>query len=1141
MRGLITRSIAVAALAAGAAWAQPVAITTTSPLPPATIGATYSQTFGASGGSGSYTWSASGRPGWLSMTAAGVLGGLPPSTAIDSTFTVTVTDANDSTNFASGQFTLPLALAIATPSPLPPGTVGVNYSQPLTAIGGSGTYTWVVSVGSLPGGLSLNPATGLISGQPTTAIAAASFTIQATDTNLATGSKQFALTINPAIVITTSSPLPAGTVGVNYSQSVTASGGSGTYTWAVSVGSLPGGLSLNTATGLISGQPTTAAAAASFTIQATDTNLATGSKQFALTINPAIVITTSSPLPAGTVGVNYSQSVTASGGSGTYTWAVSVGSLPGGLSLNPATGLISGQPTTAISAASFTIQATDTNQATGSKQFSLTINPAIVITTGSPLPIGTVGANYSQSLTASGGSGTYTWAVSAGTLPGGLTLNPATGLIAGLPNIAATSPFTIQVTDSNQVTAASPFVLTIHAPLAITTSSPLANGVVGAVYNQTLTGSGGDTPYTWSVTTGSLPGGLSLASSTGVISGTPKTTGAFPFTIQLSDSTTPANTVTKPFAITVAPFTITTSPTLPNATVGVPYTETLVAAGGVPPYVSWAITKGSLPAQLSLNSTTGTISGAPGAIASATFTVQVTDSASNTASQSFTLAVVRAPVFTTASLPNGTAGVVYLQTLAASGGTMPYTWTVVSGSLPGGLTLSSTAGPIAGNPSAAGTSNFTIQLTDATGVTARQAFVLTIVAALTISTTSPLPTGEAAIKYSQTLTAAGGTPPYTWSVIGGAVPPGLTLAAGGLLAGTPDTPGTFNFMAQATDKNNVTASATFAMAIAGVLGISTSPSLDGGSLNVVYSQSLTASPGVGPYAWSVARGALPAGLDLSPAGVLSGVPTATGTFAFTAKVADALGAAASRQFTVVIATGLAIATPPILPVATVGVAYSDLLQASGGHAPYTSAVTAGLPPPGLSLGSNGRLTGTPTAAAGPDSFTVQVTDNLGHHATEQLSITVAPELSITTGALPSGTVGAAYAQSLAATGGTPPYTWSLQSGSLPGGLTLSARGSITGTVNAAGTFSFTIKVTDSAAYIATKQLSVIVAAGPLTIVSAAVLPNASVTASYSQTLAASGGAPPYTWSLTAGALPAGLTLSAAGAIAGAPTATGTFQ
>jgi hypothetical protein len=1116
-----------------------IVITTSSPLPQGTVGTSYSQALAATGGSGTYTWSVSvgSLPANLSLNAAtGTISG-QPTTATTANFTIQATDTNQAT--ASKQFSLTInpAIVITTSSPLPQGTVGVNYSQTLAATGGSGTYTWAVSVGSLPGGLLLNATTGTISGQPTTA-ATTPFTIQATDTNQATSSKQFSLTINPAIVITTSSPLPQGTVGTNYSQSLAATGGSGTYTWVVSAGSLPANLSLNAATGVISGQPTTANTA-NFTIQATDTNQATASKQFALTVNPAIVITTSSPLPTGTAGVNYSQNLAATGGSGTYTWAVSVGSLPGGLSLNPSTGLISGQPTSAA-AASFTIQATDSNQATASKQFALTINPALVITTTS-LPQGTVGVNYSAVMTATGGSGTYTWVLSAGSLPATLALNAVTGKIGGQPTTASTSTFTIQVTDSNQATASQQFSLTVNPPLGITTSSPLANGSLGIAYNQTLTGTGGELPYTWSLAGGSLPNGLSLASATGAISGAPTAIGASQFTIQVTDSSAPQNTFSKQFAITIsAGLTITTPPELHNATVGAPYSQTLAAAGGAPPY-TWSPT-GALPAPLAALSlsASGAVSGTPAATGTGTFSATVTDSAGSSAKQTFTLSIVAPPVINTSSpLPNATAGASYSQGLTASGGTSPYTWTLATGSLPIGLSLASATGTLSGAPSTAGTSSFTVQLTDATGVTAAKAFMLTVLASVTVSSESPLPTGEVSIAYAQKLIATGGTSPYTWTVISGALPPGLTLAANGNLSGTPATAGAFGFTVRVTDSNNLTASAAFAVTVAGSLGISTPSALDGGSVNVAYTQSLAASAGVAPYTWSLAGGAWPPGLSLSAAGVVSGSPTAAGTFAFVAKVADTLGATASRQFTLVVAIGLTIATPPTLPVATVGIPYTVLLQASGGGAPYTWKDTAGSPPAGVSVGINGNLSGTPTAT-GSSSFTVQVTDSLGHQASAQLSLTVARALSITTNTLSGATVGSAYSQPLAATGGTPPYTWSLSNGSLPGGLTLSAAGSITGTASAAGTFTFTVKVTDSAAFTASKQLTITVAGG-LSITTAATLPGASLNAGYAQTLAASGGAPPYTWALTSGALPAGLTLSAAGVIAGAPTATGTFQ
>ena len=1321
MTNSIARSMALAALAAltaGAVWAQPV-ITTTSPLQAATVGALYTQTFAATEGGGpcTCTWSATGQPTWLSMTSAGVLSGTPPSTATTSSFMVTATDG--ASNSTSGSFTLPVSLVITTVSPLPAGAMGENYSQTLAAVGGSGSYTWAVSVGTLPanltlnpvtgaitgqpsasttsnftiqvadtnsvvatkafaltinptlaitstspllqgtvgvsysdtltltggvgpytwavtagnlpGGLTLKPSTGVIVGQPNTA-ATANFTIQVTDSDQASVSVPFALTINPPLSITTTSPLPAGTVGVNYSDTLAATGGSGAYTWSVSVGTLPAGLTLAPGTGLISGMPTTAVVSASFTIQVTDTNSVTASKPFTLTINPGLSITTTSPLPAGAVGEAYSQMLVATGGSGTYTWSVSVGTLPAGLTLTPGTGLISGIPSTTVSSASFTIQVTDSNQVAATKPFTLTINPPLSITTTSlpngavtenysqtlvaaggvtpytwavsvgalpagltlnpatgaitgqptatgapnftiqvtdanavmvtkaftltvnatltitstsPLPVATVGVPYSQTLTETGGVGPYTWAVSTGsTLPAGLTLAPATGAISGMPTTASSASFTIQVTDADQATASMLFALTVDPALVISTTSPLGNGTVNGAYSTTLAGTGGMLPYTWSVFSGSLPGGLTLVPSTGVISGQPSATGTFSFVIQLKDSTAPTpNAVTKTFSITIAAFTITTAPTLPNATVGVPYSQTLAASGGAQPY-AWAISKGTLPAALTLNSTstTATITGTPAATATGpdTFTVTVTDTNNNTASQTFTLTVVIPPVINTTTLPNGTTGVAYSQALSASGGTTPYQWAIATGSLPAGLSLSPTTGTIAGNPSAAGASSFTIQLKDATGVTATsQPLTLTIVASVTITTPSPLPTGEVNIAYSQKLTATGGTSPYTWSVTGsGALPGGLSLSAGGTLSGTPSAAGTFNFTVQVTDSNRLTATAPLALTIAGTLGIATQ-ALNGGSVNASYSQTLAPSGGVSPYTWTLKTGPLPAGLSLSQAGVISGTPTTTGTFPFTLTVTDALFATASRQFTVVIAVGLTVTTPPTLPTALVGVPYQYLLQASGGTSPYTWSNPAGSLPAGLSVTTNGNITGIPSAA-GPFTFTVQVKDSAGNLASAQLSITVAPALSVTTGVLPVGMLGAAYSQSLAATGGTPPYTWSLLSGALPGGLTLSAGGAISGTAGAAGTFPFTVKVTDSAAFIATKQLSVTIAA-VLSITSAAALPSASINVAYSQNVSASGGTPPYSWALSGGALPGGLTLSSGGAITGTPSATGTFQ
>jgi hypothetical protein len=166
-------------------------------------------------------------------------------------------------------------------------------------------------------------------------------------------------------------------------------------------------------------------------------------------------------------------------------------------------------------------------------------------------------------------------------------------------------------------------------------------------------------------------------------------------------------------------------------------------------------------------------------------------------------------------------------------------------------------------------------------------------------------------------------------------------------------------------------------------------------------------------------------------------------------------------------------TTSSLPNGTVGEAYSQTLAATGGTAPYSWTITSGILPAGLSLSSSGVISGIPTTAGGPNSVTFQVTDSTDAIATEPLSIVINPALSITTSSLPNGTVGEAYSQTLAATGGTAPYIWALTSGTLPAGLSLSSVGVISGTpTTSASATSITVSVTDSANAIATKTMTV---------------------------------------------------------------------
>jgi hypothetical protein len=337
----------------------------------------------------------------------------------------------------------------------------------------------------------------------------------------------------------------------------------------------------------------------------------------------------------------------------------------------------------------------------------------------------------------------------------------------------------------------------------------------------------------------------------------------------------------------------------------------------------------------------------------------------------------------TESLPNGTIGIAYSQSLAASGGTPPYTWSVVNGQLCSGLTLSS-AGVISGTPGVEQVCSFTARVTDSANATATRTLSITInerPPELTITTAPVLPQGRVNEPYSVTFQASGGTPPYTWSRTSGSFPAGLFLSATtGVLSGTPTAAGTASFTIQVTDSTNVTASKAFQLEITGSGGgpsITTS-ALPRGTVNVEYSYELTATGGQTPYVWSAVSG-FPAWLTLSPNGVLSGIPTGAGSFSLTVRVTDANSMTAERTIGLIVdpepPPALEITTGAVLPSGALHQPYQVDLQATGGTPPYTwrLAPNAALPP-GIQLSAAGALSGTPTQA-GSFTFTIEVADS----------------------------------------------------------------------------------------------------------------------------------------------------------------------
>jgi len=620
----------------------------------------------------------------------------------------------------------------------------------------------------------------------------------------------------PALTLSIVS-LPQGVVGAPYTGTFTAAGGTAPYTWSVTSGQLPAGLTLATNTGILSGTPT-ANGNYSFGITVTDSSSsvqsATTTVSLPVTAAPVTIppLTINSPTSLSTtVGLSFSTQLLAGGGTAPYTWSITAGALPAGFSLVPSTGIITGT-SSASGTATFTATVADAENPAQSKSISLTlvIAPAPLAITASALASGVQGTNYSQLLQASGGTAPYIWSITSGALPAGLSLAPATGVIAGNPSATGTATFTVTVADAEnpaQTKSVSLTLVVAPAELAITTSA-LPSGTQGTKYSQPLHASGGTAPYTWSITSGALPAGLSLAPATGMISGTPSVSGNFSFGVTVNDAGSPSQGASTTLSLSLvaagAPLAIT-STSLPTGVLDQTYTATLNATGGAAPYI-WAITNNALPPGLSLNAS-GVIAGKPTASSTTSVTFQVTDSSSPAQTATVTITLLVSPVpltINTSSLSGATNGTTYSNLLQASGGTGTYTWSITSGALPAGLTLSP-SGRISGKPTATGTATFSITATDSAQPTAQTASVplsLVVVAAaipvLTIN--ASLPPATSGTVYSSTLGVTGGTPAFTWSITSGTLPAGLTLAAStGIISGTPSTAGTYNFTASVSD------------------------------------------------------------------------------------------------------------------------------------------------------------------------------------------------------------------------------------------------------------------------------------------------------------------------------------------------------
>ena len=660
---------------------------------------------------------------------------------------------------------------------LPNGTLQTPYSQTLNSTSANNLVSASVYRGSLPAGLSLAVATSTItlSGNPQES-GYFDIWIKATDSagNVGYSYQRLAIVyITPLTILT--STLPACVETVAYNQTLQGYGGVSPYTWssdiATSFAGLAAYISLNPSTGALTGTVPSGSGlngqSRNVTFTLTDSNLNTTNRIISMSVNNALSITTSAVAPI-TLAQPYSFQMQAVGGIPPYTWTTTFGSLPTSITID-SSGVISGTTSDGgYGTQSVTFQVTDSTFVSATQGLPVTVGVVSGMTIDSS-GVGTInrGSNYLGTLAV---NGTYTtpvsWSVtsdSPNALPSGLSLtasssnNGQTARITGLyTGIAFTGYMVkVQAVDIAGHLATTVLSLTAASNLAITTSSPLPTATVGVTITPiqfTATGggspSGGAPSYIWSIP--SPPVGFPfILSSGGLFTGTAGVVNTWTFTVSLSDGMSPADNVTKIFTISSSTSTlaISTSSPLPQGTAGVAYNQTLVATGGTAPY-TWAIVGGGLPTGLSLNPSTGAITGTTTSVGTANVTFQVTDNVSSQVQKAFTLNIITGlSLFTgidytnsltlkilgyitaidnvaTITGPNDSFFVIATGVIATSPGQLtvnvPAGYSAVVQSIIGGVALIKLSGPFSSG--SVGSNNFSLTVNDVGGVNASATF-----------------------------------------------------------------------------------------------------------------------------------------------------------------------------------------------------------------------------------------------------------------------------------------------------------------------------------------------------------------------------------------------------------------------------------
>jgi hypothetical protein len=570
--------------------------------------------------------------------------------------------------------------------------------------------------GLLPSGVMFNATTGVLSGTPGAGTGGTyPITITASNGVTPNATQNFTLTVNQAPAVTSGNSTTF-TVGAAGSFTVTATGfPAPTFS---ETGALPSGVTLGTG-GVLSGTPG-AGTGGTYPITITNSNGVTpdATQSFTLTVNQAPAVTSGNSTTF-TVGAAGSFTVTATGfPAPTFS---ETGALPSGVTLGTG-GVLSGTPG-AGTGGTYPITFTAGNGVgtDATQSFTLTVNQAPAITSGNGTTF-VADAAGTFTVTATGfPAPTFS---ETGALPSGVTLNSTTGVLGGTPAASTGGTYPITITASNGVTphATQNFTLTVNQPPAITSGSS-TTFTVGTAGSFTVTATGFPTPTLSD--SGLLPSGVMFNATTGVLSGIPGagTGGTYAITFTASNGVTP--NATQSFTLTVNQPPAITSASSATFVVGTAGSFPVTATGFPAPTFGET---GALPSGVTLNSTTGVLSGAPGAGTGGTYAITFTASNGVTpnATQSFTLTVNQAPAITSGNSATFTVGTAGSFTVTATG--FPAPTLSESGTLPSGVTFNASTGVLTGTPAAGTGGTYPITFAANNGVlpNAIQIFTLTV-------------------------------------------------------------------------------------------------------------------------------------------------------------------------------------------------------------------------------------------------------------------------------------------------------------------------------------------------------------------------------------------------------------------------------